>query len=173
MGLFDIVLLIIIAGFAMFGIWFGFIHTLGSLLGTAVGAFVATRYYLWLATWIVNITGWSEHTATVFMVSNRLIGFFFWLFDRFFKPITNLPFLSSLNRFLGFLLGIFEGVVTLGLVFFVIQANPVNEKFMTWVDESRVVPYTLGAANVLMPLVSDGMKFAQMKAEGLQFLQEK
>src|SRR3989339_350934 len=164
MGLFDIVLLIIIAGFAMFGIWFGFIHTLGSLLGTAVGAFVATRYYLWLATWIVNITGWSEHTATViafvivFMVSNRLIGFFFWLFDRFFKPITNLPFLSSLNRFLGFLLGIFEGVVTLGLVFFVIQANPVNEKFMTWVDESRVVPYTLGAANVLMPLVSDGMK---------------
>ncbi|KKS70702.1 MAG: hypothetical protein UV42_C0046G0001, partial [Candidatus Magasanikbacteria bacterium GW2011_GWE2_42_7] len=65
MGLFDIVLLIIIAGFAMFGIWFGFIHTLGSLLGTAVGAFVATRYYLWLATWIVNITGWSEHTATV------------------------------------------------------------------------------------------------------------
>ncbi|EKD67797.1 MAG: Colicin V production protein [uncultured bacterium] len=171
MGLFDIVLLIIIAGFAMFGIWFGFIHTLGSLLGTAVGAFVATRYSAWLATWIVNITGWSDNTATVlsfvivFMVSNRVIGFLFWMVDRFFKPLTNLPFISSLNRLLGLVLGVFEGMITLGLIFFVIEANPVSDTFMTWINESRVVPYTIGAANVLMPLIPDALKEAQAQAE--------
>ena len=65
MGLSDIILLIIIAGFAMFGFWFGLIHTLGSLLGTVFGAYLASRYYEPMADWLINITGWGENISKV------------------------------------------------------------------------------------------------------------
>ena len=45
MSTFDIVLLVIIGGFGLFGLWFGIVHTLGSLLGTALGIFLASHYY--------------------------------------------------------------------------------------------------------------------------------
>ncbi|OIO20163.1 MAG: hypothetical protein AUJ37_00995 [Candidatus Magasanikbacteria bacterium CG1_02_41_34] len=163
MGLFDIVLLIIIAVFAMFGIWFGFIHTLGSLLGTVVGAYVSSRYYLWLATWITHITGWSDNLSNVialtivFVVANRVIGFLFWLIERFFHPLSSLPFIGSINRFLGLVLGFFEGMITLGLIFYFIDKFPVGDIFMGWVSASVVVPYTLHSAEILLPLLPDAI----------------
>lgn len=164
MSIFDISILLIIAGFAMAGIWFGFVHTLGSLLGTAVGAYVGTRWYDMLATWIQGITGWSDNVCTViafiilFFVVNRVVGFLFWLVERFFNPLTRLPFISSINRFLGLILGFFEGLLTLGLIFYVIDKFPVGDTFMAWVAASTVVPYTLGAADIFMPLIPEAFQ---------------
>lgn len=164
MGLFDIVLLIIIAGFAMFGFWFGLIHTLGSLLGTVVGAYTASRWFDDMVAWVHGITGWEGNWvnvmmfSTAFIVINRLIGFLFWLIERFFDPLTRLPFITSLNRFLGVFFGIFEAMVTLGLIFFFVDKFPVGETFMGWVKSSQVVPYTVQVAEILFPLIPEAIK---------------
>ena len=42
---FDLILILIIFSFVLFGIWFGLIHAIGGLLGTLVGAVVAAKYY--------------------------------------------------------------------------------------------------------------------------------
>lgn len=167
MGLFDIILLIIIAGFAMFGFWFGLIHTLGSLLGTVFGAYLASRYYEPMADWLINITGWGENTSRVlmfiiaFLIINRLVGFGFWIVEKFLHIITSLPFIKGLNRILGLLLGVFEGLITLGLVIYFIERFPLGDWVMERLADSIVAPYAVSTAEILLPLLPEALKMLQ------------
>lgn len=164
MELFDIFLLIIIGGFALFGLWFGLVHTLGSLLGTILGAVLASRYYQPLADWLVGITGWDENFSRVlmfvlaFIVINRLAGFFFWIIEKFLKVFTSLPFIKSLNRLLGLFLGVVEGVITIGLVIYFIERFPLSDRIMEMIATSQVAPYTTKVASVLLPLLPEALK---------------
>ncbi len=174
MGLFDIILLIIIGGFAMFGFWFGLIHTLGSLLGTVFGAYLAARFYEPMAGWLINITGWDGNVTRVamfivaFLIINRLVGFVFWIVDKTSSIITKLPFINSLNRFLGLILGVFEGAVTLGLIFYFIERIPLGEVFMGWMVDSVVVPYLVAVAAVLLPLLPEALKILKSTVDYVQ-----
>lgn len=164
MSLFDIILLIVIAGFAMFGFWFGLIHTLGSLLGTVFGAYLASRYYEPMADWLMGITGWSGNTAKVlmfviaFIIINRLVGLIFWLVEKTTNFITHLPFIRGLNRFLGLLFGALEGLITLGLIFYFIERIPLADKYMGWLATSVVAPYCSVLAGILIPLLPEALK---------------
>ncbi|KKQ28081.1 MAG: Colicin V production protein [Candidatus Magasanikbacteria bacterium GW2011_GWC2_37_14] len=164
MSLFDIILLIIIGGFTMFGFWFGLIHTLGSLLGTVFGAYLAARFYEPMAGWLMNITGWGGNISKVlmfiiaFIIINRLVGFAFWIVEKITNVITYLPFIQGINRLLGMILGLAEGLITLGLIFYFIERFPLSDTFMQWMANSVVVPYTLSIAAVLIPLLPEALK---------------
>lgn len=164
MSLFDIILIIILGGFAMFGFWFGLIHTLGSFLGTILGAYLAGRYYEPMADWLTGITGWTGNVPKVimfiiaFIIINRLVGFIFWIVDKFFKILTSLPFIKGINRLLGLFLGLFEGVVTLGLIFYFIERFPLSEYIMGFVADSSVIPYLVSVAGILVPLLPEALK---------------
>jgi len=167
MELFDIILLIILGGFTIFGLWFGFFHTLGSFLGTIVGAYLASRYYEPMADWLVSLTGWGENSTRVimfiiaFFVINRLVGLVFWFIDKAFKIVTKLPFIKSLNRFFGMLLGFAEGVLTIGLIILFIERYPLSEKLMGMLATSVVAPYTAVVAEILWPLLPDAFQMLQ------------
>jgi membrane protein required for colicin V production len=167
MGLFDVILLIIIGGFAMFGFWFGLIHTLGSLLGTLLGAYLASRYYEPMADWLINVTGWGENVSSVvmfiiaFIIINRLVGFGFWVVDKMTSVITNLPFIKGINRFLGLAVGIFEGMITIGLILYFIDKVPLSEFVMDHISSSIVAPYTVSMAEILLPLLPDALKMLE------------
>lgn len=174
MSLFDIILLIIISGFAMFGFWFGLVHTIGSLVGTIIGAYVASRYYEPMASWLVNITGWESNFSKVlmfiitFVVVNRLIGFGFWILDKATSFITKMPFLNSLNRFLGIIIGLFEGVITLGLIFYFIERIPLSDQFMGWMAASKFVPFLVNSAAILIPLLPEALKMLRSTVDYVQ-----
>ncbi|MBT4121219.1 MAG: CvpA family protein [Candidatus Magasanikbacteria bacterium] len=167
MGLFDVILLIIISGFAMFGFWFGLIHTLGSLLGTILGAFLASRWYEPMGEWLANITGWEGNVPKVvmfiiaFVVINRLVGFGFWIFEKTTDIVTKLPFIKGINRFLGMMLGIFEGILTLGLILYFIDKVPLSEHFMGYIDGSFMAPFLTSTAAILIPLLPDALKLLE------------
>lgn len=164
MSFFDIVLIIIIAGFGLFGFWFGIVHTIGSLVGTVAGAFIASRFYEPLAGWLMGVTGWGENVSKVvmfiviFIVINRLVGFGFWLADRVFSIVTDLPFIRSLNRLLGLLFGVFEGMLTIGLAIYFIERFPLSEPFMQRVAESMIAPICSTMAYVLVPLLPQAIQ---------------
>ena len=151
----------------MFGLWFGFFHTLGSLLGTIVGAYLASRYYEYMADWLVSITGWGENTTRVimfiiaFFIINRLVGLVFWFIDKALKIVTRLPFIKSLNRFFGMLLGLAEGVITIGLIILFIERYPLSERIMEMLATSVVAPYTSLVAGILWPLLPDAFQMLQ------------
>ena len=164
MSLFDIILLGIIGVFTLMGLWFGFVHTFGSLTGTLLGTYLASRYYEPLAVWFSHITGWTQNGSRVimfivaFVVINRLVGFVFWIIDKIFSLLTHLPFIRSLDRLIGGVFGFAEGVITLGVVFYFMERFPVAQGIMESVAHSVIAPKTVAVASVLVPLVPEAMK---------------
>jgi len=173
MSLFDIILLCIIGGFGLFGLWFGLIHTLGSLVGTALGVYLASHYYEAVADWLIRITGWGQNFSRVlifaltFILVNRLVGLAFWIVDKILSIITRLPFISSLNRLLGLVFGVLEGVIVLGIIFYFVAKFPLGTQFMDALGKSQVVPYAVKTASILWPLLPDAIKVLQSTIKGL------
>src|SRR3989339_577007 len=173
MSFFDICLLIIVGGFGLFGLWFGLIQTLGSLLGTLVGLFLASRFYEPMANWLMSVTGWSGNFSKVlmfivaFVVITRLVGFIFWIIVKILGVITNLPFISGLNHFLGLIFGLAEGIIIVGVSLYFIVRFPLGANFMNALAVSKVAPYITQPVNALMPLIPDAIKFLQSTVKSI------
>ena len=136
MGLFDVLLIIIIGVFGLFGFFFGLVHTLGSLIGTFVGVYVASRYYGTLAGWLIAITGWNANFSKIiifviaYFVINRLVGLGFWFIDKILSLVTKLPFINSVNKVLGLIFGLVEGALVIGMGLYLVGKFPLGERFM-------------------------------------------
>lgn len=162
--LIDAVFLFIILGFAFFGLIFGFVHTFGSLLGTVLGAFVASRYFNILALWLVGFTGWSENVCRIIMFSaiffavNRIFSILVVFIDKFFDIFSKLPFIGSLNKLFGFVFGALEGILSIGLVIYFIERFPLSELFMSRLSESVLAPWASKAAVVFLPFLPHAIK---------------
>lgn len=164
MLLIDIILIAIISGFSVFGLWFGLVHTLGSLLGTILGVLLASRYYEPLADWLISVTGWGDNVARVivfiiaFLIINRLVGVVFFFIERFTSIFTKLPIIGGFNRLFGFLFGLLEGVITVGVVIYFIERFPLSDSIMDSIASSSIAPYTLDVASLLIPLLPEGIR---------------
>jgi len=164
MSFFDVSLLVILSGFALFGLWFGLVHTLGSLVGTIFGAYIASRYYEVMAGWLMNITGWGDNVSKVimfifaFILINRLVGVAFWLVDRLLSIFTKLPGVRALNHVAGMILGLFEGALTLGLIIYFLERFPLGDTIMNSVASSFVAPYLTILGAILVPLLPEAIR---------------
>lgn len=176
MSAFDIVLLVIIGGFGVAGFLFGFIHTFGSLLGTIFGVYLASRYYAPVADWLIGILGWGGNGirfvmfVIAFLIINRLVGLLFWFVSKTLKLAATLMMLNIVNRILGVLFGVFEGVVTIGIAIYFIDKYPLSQKLMEMIAASDVAPYALKVANILLPLLPKAM---QMLKSSVDFVEGK
>lgn len=163
----DIILLIILGGFTLFGLWFGFLHAIGSLIGTVVGAFVASHYYEPISNWTLSVTGGNPNIVKfivfiiIFIIANRLVGFVFWLIEKIFSILKIIPFLSTINRLLGGLLGLFEGVLVIGLTLFFISKFPFSEWLTGSMLKSGLAAYLIKISSVLWPLLPAALKQIQ------------
>lgn len=167
MNIIDIIILSTVGGFALFGLWFGFVHTVGSLLGTVLGVYLASRYYEVGADWLIHITGWGENVSKVvvfiiaFIIINRLVGVVFWFLQRFGKMFTSLPFIKSLDRLLGLVFGAIEGMITIGVIVYFINFFPFNDHILSQIDESTLAPYADDIASVMIPLLPEGLRLLE------------
>lgn len=164
MSWFDISLIGLIALFALGGFRLGAIHTLGSVIGTILGVYLASRYYEPMAAFIVAYTGWGGNLPNVimfvvaFIVINRLVGFVFWIISRVFKLITRLPFISSVDKLVGLLLGVLEGIITIGVIIYFIERFPISKKLMEMIASSNMAEQIRKIANLFIPLFPEGLK---------------
>ncbi len=147
----------------MFGAWFGFFHTLGSLVGTVVGTFVGGWLHIPLGNWLAGIFGNSQWVyiisfAVIFMVMSRLVGFGFHLLDTSFQIVTRLPFLSSVDKILGAVVGFFEGVLVIGLLLYVASRYELGAWMTHAFATSTVAPWFLNSSAVLQPLFPQALK---------------
>lgn len=155
MSIFDVILLIILAGFVFYGLFFGLIRTLGSLVGLVVGLWLTIIFYLTVFDWVKNLFFGHELAGKVitfivlFTLINRLIGFIFVLLDRTFDLISIIPFLKTINRLAGAALGFIEGGLVLGLALLFISETA----FSGWLAASKVAPFLIGFAKAIMPLL--------------------
>jgi membrane protein required for colicin V production len=167
MGLFDFILLLLLFGFIWFGFWFGIIRTLGALIGVAVGALIASRYYDVLAPKVIFLF-WENMAAAriisfvlIYLVANRLTGFVFYIIDRMFRIVSWLPFLSGINRIGGAILGFVEGSFTLGLILYFMAKFPLGEWLTKALENSNIAPKLIRVAKILLPLLPEALKQLQ------------
>ena len=95
---FDLILILIVFTFVLFGLWFGLIHAVGGLLGTLAGSIVAAKYYKRFGT--TNL-GQVISFIVLFTLSSRITGFIFYGVEKLLKIANILPGIKTINRLAG------------------------------------------------------------------------
>ncbi|MEI6597291.1 MAG: CvpA family protein [bacterium] len=155
MAIFDVALIIVLAGFVFYGLFFGLIRTIGSLIGMVGGLWFTFVFYLTVFDWVKNLFFGHELTGKIitffilFTLINRLVGFIFALLDRTFDLISIIPFLKTINRLTGAALGFIEGGLVLGLALVFISGTP----FDGWLDGSKIAPFLINYTQAITPLL--------------------
>ncbi|MGB0757261.1 MAG: CvpA family protein [Patescibacteria group bacterium] len=160
----DYILLGILAIFTWVGFWSGFITSLGRFLGLFLGAALASRYYIVLAPeweWVFFDNTTLTEIALfiiIFIVVSRGLGLVFWILDKIFDFIRFFPFLTTINRVLGGVLGLLEGVLVLGLVLFLLTKYPVSSDLIQSMNTSVVADVLLGMNFVIQPFLAEAFR---------------
>ncbi len=168
MSIFDIVLLLILAGFTFYGLFFGLIRTIGSLLSVVIAVWLTTKYYLAVFLWLKDLSFGYEHLGKaivfilLFILINRSVNLFFVILDKSFDFISFFPFLKTINRLAGAFLGFLTGALVLGFLFKAIVAQPLLVKiFSRFLATSKIVPFLLTFNTRLIMLIPNG--FGRLK----------
>ncbi|TAK03697.1 CvpA family protein [Patescibacteria group bacterium] len=130
MSLVDVILIFIVGGFTMFGLFFGLVRTLGGLIGTIVGMVVASRLVGPVYDrfgWLMGGGGTGKVVAflIVFFVFGRIFGLGLWLLRTVFGWFAWIPLAGLVDRILGAAFGLIEGIVFVSVaLFFALQFLP-------------------------------------------------
>lgn len=126
----DILLILIILAFVFFGLFFGLVHTIGSLIITVLALLVAIHFSDAAFDTFGFILGGGETARVVifillFFVASRLLSIGLKFAGGLFYWFTYIPFANTFNRLLGALFGLVEGVLIVGVViFYAMQVLP-------------------------------------------------
>jgi membrane protein required for colicin V production len=162
---FDVVLLI----FLFICLWRGFsaglIKSIGAFLGIIGGAFVASHFYLLLFSYIQSWFGGYDNIGkvacfiAVFIIAFWAIHILFTLLDKTYDLLAIIPFMKSINHIAGGLLGLLVGAIILGLIIYVVaKYAPVGTMVGNWLTRSRIAPWLLAVAKILLPILSGSLK---------------
>ncbi|PIR47908.1 hypothetical protein COV06_00710 [Candidatus Uhrbacteria bacterium CG10_big_fil_rev_8_21_14_0_10_50_16] len=156
-NLFDIVVLVAIGGFALYGFAVGFVQALTSLVGMCFSILVATRTYQGITAWILpealsdrfGVQLFVFFLILIFITS--LVNMLVRVVDRVFHVVAIIPFTKSLNRLLGLILGLLIGILTVtALVFAATQLPGLPEAFQQALDASIIARWSFLLSGVLV-----------------------
>lgn len=164
----DAVLLIVLAGFVFYGLFFGLIKMVGNLLGIIIGAFLASHYYLQVFSWAESFFMGYDNLGKVatflilFGLANRLVGIIFSIIDSAFNLISIIPFLKTINRFAGAVLGFLVGALIIGLILYVTSRYAILGHLVgNIIAGSKLAPFLVKSVNVLTPLFPEAFKMLE------------
>jgi membrane protein required for colicin V production len=118
MNLIDIVILAVLIGFALKGLFRGLVNEVASLTGLILGVWLAYRYYSFLSVPIRNILHIPEHVAAfvAFMLLLIITGLIAHILGNIITTALRIVMLGSINRLGGLLIGAAEGALLLSIV---------------------------------------------------------
>jgi len=126
MAIIDVLIIIIIFAFMLLGFVFGFIHALGSLIGTAVALLISGIAINPISEKLTFVLGGGITTKiliflALFLIVSHLIGFLFSIAEKIFHFLYWIPFAKTIDRILGSVFGLIEGIIVCGIVLFLIS----------------------------------------------------
>lgn len=160
---FDLILILIIFAFVLFGLWFGLIHAIGGLLGTLIGAIVAIKYY---TRWATTNMGQVISFIVLFVLSSRITGFIFYGIEKAFKLTHIIPGIKTINRLAGGLLGLAEGAIVIGVVLVFATKFPFPA-LIEQVSKSEIAQFLMGVGMTVLPLFPEVLRQVREASEVL------
>ncbi|MDD4607108.1 MAG: CvpA family protein [Patescibacteria group bacterium] len=164
MTVLDLILILILVGFCLSGVKYGFIHSLGSIVGVVFGVYFASKWYPLVVEKIAPILFGQERLVAllafviIFILFNRVIGIVFYFLGKMFGIVAFVPFLKTFNRILGGVLSVFEGILVLGVIFYFYSRYPIWPALNEAMINSRIIPFALNIIKILMPIIPEGVK---------------
>lgn len=165
LSIFDVILAILLSGFLFYGLFFGLVKVLGNLFGTIFGVILASRYYLLVYEALEKTFFGFENAGKVisfiiaFSLIRKVISVAVAALNTAFNLISIIPFLTTINRVGGAILGTLEGGMIIGTVLFLSSRYAIVESFFgQWIIESRIAPLLIKIASILTPLMPDVLK---------------
>lgn len=164
MTIFDLIILLILFGFIWFGFWQGIVYTLGGLISLIAGVFFASRWYDILAIKLLPIFRDNLNLARLagFVIIFILVRLAVFLIFRGINKIVDLlsfiPFLKTINRLAGALLGLIEGGLLLGLILYFSTKYPLGSNWIKLLADSQIAPKLIKFGNILSPLIPSVFK---------------
>lgn len=161
----DIILLLALAGFVFYGLFFGLIKTVGSLLGVVAGALVASRVYILIFNWVKPLAFGHDNLGKIivfaicFTLVDRLVCLGFALLNKTFHLFSMVPFLKTINRLGGAVFGFLEGGLVLGLMLYVISKYlPGGGWLIEQLKNSQMTPFLMKFGDILVPLLPEVLR---------------
>lgn len=168
MGLVDISILVIIAGFVLYGFSVGLVHAAASLVGMVFSAIVAMHTYIDVAYWILPDALADRFGVQIvvflliFVLVTSLVNVLVRVINKVFHVISAVPFTKSLNRLLGSLLGLLMGIVAVAAIIYASSMLPsLPESFATAMDESWIARAVMFVSGVLLFFFPDAIDKAK------------
>lgn len=164
MTLFDVILIVLLCGFIFYGLFFGLVQTLGGLIGVFFGAIIASRFFVPVAEFAVPIFGGNLMLSkfvcflVIFIIVNRGVGLIFYIVDRIFDFVKIVPFVKSINRILGAILGFFEGAFLLGGILYIAARFPFWEVLNNAMVNSSVTKYLVAMFKLISFLIPEAIR---------------
>ena len=166
MPIVDYILLAILAYFFLWGLRKGLIMAVGSIIGLAAAAVVASRYFQVVADKFAPYLGLegSPNTAKIIafiallILVNRAVILLVAIVARAYNVLAVVPGLKLGNRLLGAALGLIEGAVMLGLVIYFASRFPFGNYVEQFLADSKVAPIVLSVSAVVQPLLPEAIR---------------
>lgn len=160
----DIVLIVIVGGFTLFGLFFGFFRSLGTLVGTIIAAIFTGRVIDILSHTFGFLFGGGDIGRViiyiiVFLIISRLVGLAFWIVGKIFGIVSWLPFIKSIDHLIGGVFGFIEGVIVCG--FAILYASHVLPPIImdqAHFDQSQFANYVLQTMKTLELFLPDTVR---------------
>jgi uncharacterized membrane protein required for colicin V production len=162
MPLVDIVLILIIGGFTLMGFMQGFIRTVGNLVATILGLYLTGRLigpftdrFSFLGGGTVGLI---FSYVILYTILSRLIGIGFWFGEKVLGILSWIPFAKSINRVLGAVFGLIEGMLVVGAVtFFAVHFLPMDT-LRSAIEQSPTALYLVGVMSGLQGFLPQVLK---------------
>lgn len=165
MSIFDLGLIIIIAGFVINGLFKGIIKMIGAIVSLFLGIFIASRFYLIFYSWIATFISGTENVLKVvsffivLLLTSKIIELIFVLIEKLFKLAAFIPGTKLINNILGAIFGLLLGSIFLGiLIYIMLHYLDIGGSVSNLIDSSVVAPILLSINRLAVLLLPEPLK---------------
>ena len=165
LSIFDLILAVLLSGFIFYGLFFGLITVIGGILGSVFGVILASRYYLLTYDYLEKLFFGQESLGKIiafiitFTIIRKIISLIISALNTAFNIISIIPFLTTINRLAGAILGFLEGTLILGIILFVASRYAIIESILgEWMVGSKIAPILIKITSILTPFLPEALK---------------
>lgn len=168
MATFDLILLIFLGCFALYGFYLGLVRMILNIISSILSIIIAVNLYLDFYNIFPFIGFKSESMGKtlsfiiVLVIVNFLLSLVFNIIAKVLKIITSLPVISFINRIFGGVLGLIQGFFILGVIVFVASRYAITNNFLnSLITGSDFAPFLLKIINWITPFIPTALKMLE------------
>lgn len=159
----DIVLLILVLGAGIIGLFKGFIKSVGMLIGGILSIVLSIKFHSIAASILpASITNTDFRNFLGIIITFIVLSIAFGLVVELLSKIFKLPVINIVNRILGFAFGVLEAIMILGVIFMLATKYTITYNLIKdLISNSFMVPLLIKCVNIITPLLPDAIKGTQ------------